>query len=129
MHCLRILLLGAPRIALNNEPHTLNRRKCLALLAYLAIEPGPHSRDALAALLWPGYDQTSARSNLRRTISLLNADLGQGWLDVERESVALPPRGRSAPTPRSFDALPRQGQAPARLPAGPYAASGRSQAP
>ena len=90
MHCLRILLLGAPRITLNNEPHTLNRRKSLALLAYLAIEPGPHSRDALATLLWPGYDQTSARSNLRRTLSLLIASIGQDWLDVERESVALP---------------------------------------
>ena len=90
MHSLKILLLGTPRIELDNQPLVFNRRKSLALLAYLAMEPGPHSRDTLAALLWPGYGQTSARSNLRRTLSLLNGSLGQGWLDVDRESIALP---------------------------------------
>ncbi len=92
MHSLKILLLGTPRIELDNQPLVFNRRKSLALFAYLAMEPGPHSRDTLAALLWPGYGQTSARSNLRRTLSLLNGSLGQGWLDVDRESIALPMR-------------------------------------
>ena len=52
----------------------------------------PHSRDSLAAFLWPGYDQTSARGNLRRTLSNLNRILGEGWLSVDREQVALPPQ-------------------------------------
>ncbi|MBE3560404.1 MAG: alpha/beta hydrolase, partial [Ktedonobacteraceae bacterium] len=48
-----------------------------------------HSRDTLAALLWPEYDQTHARATLRRTLSVLNKALAGQWLQIEREMVGL----------------------------------------
>src|SRR5262245_20830005 len=85
-----LYLLGLPRLELEGAPHYLERRKALALLIYLVLNPQAHSRDALATLFWPGYDQTSARANLRRTLSALNQTLGGSWLEIERERVALP---------------------------------------
>ncbi|MBI1877002.1 MAG: AAA family ATPase, partial [Chloroflexi bacterium] len=90
MSQLALYLLGLPRIELDDVPIQLDRRKALALLIYLAMNPQPHSRDALATLFWPGYDQTYARANLRRTLSALNQALGKKWLEVERESITLP---------------------------------------
>jgi hypothetical protein len=87
---LALYLLGLPRVELDGVPIQIDRRKALALLIYLALTPQPHSRDALATLFWPGYDQTYARANLRRTLSSLNQALDKNWLEVERESVALP---------------------------------------
>ncbi|MFN2202628.1 MAG: AAA family ATPase, partial [Caldilineaceae bacterium] len=92
MEDLAIRLLGAPIVEIDGLPHTFDRRKNLALLSYLAANAGRHSRDTLAALLWPDYRQESARSNLRRTLSLLNNELGGDWLDVQRNSVELPRR-------------------------------------
>ncbi len=39
----------------------------LALLAYLAVTRQSHSRESLAALFWPDYDQSRAHAYLRRT--------------------------------------------------------------
>ena len=64
--------LGPPQIELDGEPIRLGRHKAVALLAYLALTHQPHSRDALATLLWPDFDQSSARGQLRRTLSHLH---------------------------------------------------------
>jgi len=85
---LTLRLLGPPRIELDGQPVQLGRHKAVALLAYLALTRQPHSRDALATLLWPELDQSHARGQLRRTLSLLNRTLGNEWLDVDRETVA-----------------------------------------
>ena len=69
----------------------IGRRKAVALLAYLAVTGQPHSRDSLATLLWPEYDQSSARADLRRTLSLLNRTLGDEWLTADRETAGLNP--------------------------------------
>lgn len=90
MSQLAVYLLGLPRIELDDVPIQIDRRKALALLMYLAINPQPHSRDTLATLFWPGYDQTYARANLRRNLSAINQVLGKNWLEVERESVTFP---------------------------------------
>jgi DNA-binding SARP family transcriptional activator len=90
MSQLALYLLGLPRIELDDVPIQLDRRKALALLIYLAVSPQAQSRDALATLFWPDYDQTYARANLRRTLSSLNQALGKNWLEVERESVTFP---------------------------------------
>ena len=87
---LALYLLGLPRIELDGVPLQMERRKALALLIYLALSPQAQSRDVLAALFWPDYDQIYARANLRRTLSSLNGVLGKNWLEVERESIALP---------------------------------------
>ncbi len=91
MSRLALYLLGPPRLELDGEPVHLPRRKALALLAYLAVTGRSHSRDSLAALFWPRFDQRSARAELRRILSVINGALGKGWLTVDRETAALNP--------------------------------------
>src|SRR5690606_13799367 len=55
------------------------------------VVPQPHTRDALAALLWPDLDQTRARAALRRTLSPLRQALDRQALDVTREPLQLRP--------------------------------------
>jgi WD40 repeat protein/DNA-binding SARP family transcriptional activator len=86
---LALYLLGPPRVERDGKEVHIGRRKALALLAYLAVTGERHQRDALATLLWPEYDQSGARTDLRRTLSLLNRALGEGWLDVDRETAGL----------------------------------------
>ncbi len=89
MHRLDIALLGPPTVILDGKPVETDRRKAIGLLAYLATEAKPHSREALAALLWPDYPRASAFAYLRRTLWELNQLLGKGWIEAERDQVAL----------------------------------------
>jgi len=67
----------------------MDTRKAIALLAYLAIDHQMHTRDRLAAFLWPDLDQTRARAALRRTLSTLNKALEGHGLEITRETVQL----------------------------------------
>jgi ABC-type oligopeptide transport system substrate-binding subunit/DNA-binding SARP family transcriptional activator len=89
MSGLALFLLGPPRVELDETPVEIDRRKAVALVAYLAVTGHEHSRDTLATLLWPDYDQARARGALRRTLSVLNKALGSVWLAVDRETIAL----------------------------------------
>jgi DNA-binding SARP family transcriptional activator len=89
MSQLALFLLGTPRIEYDNQIINLDTRKAMALMAYLAVTQQRQSRDALAALLWPEYDQVHARATLRRTLSTLNKALAGNWLEIEREQVGL----------------------------------------
>lgn len=89
MNRLALAFLGLPQIEHDGVPVTVDTRKAIALLAYLAITHQHHSRDKLAALLWPDYDQSHARGALRRTLSTLHKALDGGWLDLERETIGL----------------------------------------
>lgn len=85
-------LLGAPRLVRAGRPVELDTRKAIAMLAYLALgEPSGYTRDALAALLYPDSDQTSARAALRRTLSPLRQAIGADRLETVREQVRLRP--------------------------------------
>ncbi|HSM59080.1 MAG TPA: protein kinase [Candidatus Sulfomarinibacteraceae bacterium] len=86
---LQIYLFGAPRIERDGDPVSISRRKAIALLAYLAVTGQPHSRDTLAAMLWPDYDQSGARANLRRDLSRLKQSVGDDVLLVDRSQVAM----------------------------------------
>jgi DNA-binding SARP family transcriptional activator/pimeloyl-ACP methyl ester carboxylesterase len=88
----RLSLLGAPRLERDAETLTIPRRKALALLAYLAVTGAPHSRETLATLLWPEYDQSSALANLRRELSRLKDGLGEQALTADRLQVELNPQ-------------------------------------
>src|SRR5689334_8855644 len=90
---LRLYLLGAPRLENGGETVPLERRKALALLAYLTVTGQAQPRDALAALLWPEANAGEARAALRRTLSVLNTALGGAALEVEREAIAVRPGG------------------------------------
>src|SRR5687768_2666355 len=63
--------------------------KSLAMLAYLALEPGPQSRDALAALLWGEYPDAKAKTSLRQALVHLREALPESILRIERTSVEL----------------------------------------
>lgn len=86
---LRIAVLGPPRIEVEGAPLAVDTRKAVALLAYLATTAGAHSREWLAALLWPESDRERARATLRRTLSALNSALGGRWVLADRSEVAL----------------------------------------
>lgn len=86
-----LYMFGPPRIEIDREPATIDTRKALALFVYLAVTRRPHTRDAFAGLLWPDYDQAHARATLRRTLSPLHRLLGAGYLNIERETLALQP--------------------------------------
>ncbi len=89
----QLRLFGPPQLIGDGALVPLDRRKGWALLAYLAVTRRAHSRDALAALLWPDHGQTDARANLRRELSRVREAIGRDVLDVERERIALPDGG------------------------------------
>jgi DNA-binding SARP family transcriptional activator len=66
---LSFVLLGAPQLYHNGVPLTgFARKKSLALLCYLAVTGRPHSREALAGLLWGETTETNARTSLRQAL-------------------------------------------------------------
>ncbi len=90
MSDLRICALGSPHIEHRGRLITVDTRKAIALLVYLAVEERQISRDTLATLLWPDYDQSRARAALRRTLSALHKALDESDdLAIERERVGL----------------------------------------
>src|SRR5574338_1097218 len=62
--------------------------KSVALLAYLALEPGRHSREQLTALLWGEYPEQKARASLRQALVHIR-DAFPGVVRVDRTSVEL----------------------------------------
>src|SRR5712664_3872403 len=71
----------------------LPTRKAQALLAYLALPPGQtHPRAKLAALLWGGMREESARNSLRQALFALRKALAPTTppaLSLEGDTVAL----------------------------------------
>ncbi|NUQ37753.1 MAG: tetratricopeptide repeat protein [Caldilineales bacterium] len=90
MSRLELHFLGVPQITLDGKPIATDRRKAVALLAYLALADGACSRERLAALFWPDYDTASASAYLRRTLWEINHMLGPGWIEANRQAVSLP---------------------------------------
>lgn len=84
--------LGPPRVEAAGRPVRLETRKTTALLAFLSVNQRPHSRESLAALLWPEYDSVRAPANLRRVLASLQQALGEGWLTVTRDTLAFEPK-------------------------------------
>lgn len=91
MSQLKLFFLGPPRLEHDGQSLEVDTRKAIALMAYLTVTGESHSRDALATLLWPDYDQTHARGALRRTLSSLNKALAGDWLEIDREAIGLNP--------------------------------------
>ena len=85
---LSLALLGPPVVRRDGAPVTFDTRKATALLALLAVTGREHSREQLAALLWPDADSAKGRASLRRTLSVTAAVMGDG-LVISRAAVAL----------------------------------------
>ena len=74
---------------------SLRSKKGKALLAYLALRPEhAHSRESLAALLWPDSAEGQARHSLRQSLVALRKAVGRTatqHLRVDGETVSLAP--------------------------------------
>ena len=75
MATLTVRLLGSPEITFGQQRLSFRTRKALALLIYLVIERGMHSREALMTLLWPEIPAPKAAVTLRVTLSRLRQAL------------------------------------------------------
>ncbi|GHO82669.1 ATP-binding protein [Dictyobacter formicarum] len=77
MSLLRLAVLGPPEVFHDTTRLTFPLRKAQALLLYLAVEGGMHSRSKLAAFLWPDSQPQAGRIALRNALvplrSLLDA--------------------------------------------------------
>ena len=88
---LRLLFLGSPLVELDGIPVKMDNRRAVALLSYLAVSRGKHRRDSLINLFWPDYDQSRARTLLRRNLYVLNKALTGDWLEADSETISLNP--------------------------------------
>jgi DNA-binding SARP family transcriptional activator len=90
---LELALLGSPEVRLRGQPLNLPTRKALALLVYLACEPGVHPREKLASMLWPDNDETGGRTALRKALGFLTAEFEvRGkmlFLNVNRDALSF----------------------------------------
>ncbi|HEY7074055.1 MAG TPA: hypothetical protein VH418_01740, partial [Solirubrobacteraceae bacterium] len=89
---LEVRLAGGLRLAVDGRELAPPRsRRARALLAWLALHPGPHARGELAGRFWPDVLDASARTSLRAALTELRAALGPGaaQLAAGREAVAL----------------------------------------
>ena len=91
MTSLRFRWFGTPVIEGSTGALHMPTRKATALLAFLSCSAQPHSRESLAALFWPEYNQTRAHANLRRTLAFINQILGPGILVSDREMIGIDP--------------------------------------
>jgi DNA-binding SARP family transcriptional activator len=85
----RLYLFGAPRIEYQSQAVKIERRKALALAAYLALAEQRQSRDVVAGLLWPDQDGEHARSSLRSTLRALTTSIPFEWIQADRTTLAL----------------------------------------
>lgn len=84
---LALYLLGPLKLELNNTPLIVDRRKALALMAYLVINREQYTREYLSALLWPEYDREQAFTNLRHTLWETQQAIGDSWMIASRDKV------------------------------------------
>ena len=75
MSHLHLAFLGHPEVRHGGQPVSFRTRKTLALLIYLVVEGGMHSRERLTALFWPESDRSAGRANLRSTLMYLRKAL------------------------------------------------------
>src|SRR4051794_28861491 len=98
---LSVQLLGGIAVERDGVPVPLSSLH-LRLLAFLALHPGPHNRDALAARFWP--DSPHPRASLRTAVWTLRQSLGPDVVVASRAAVAL------GPVVRDLDDPDRDGQ-------------------
>ena len=111
MGLLRLSVLGPPEVFHDERRLSFALRKAEALLLYLAVEGGLHSRSKLAALLWPDSEAPIARNALRNVLTLLRSRLADTPAAPHShllvELTQAPSRKRSAPPNEIRSAAPR----------------------
>jgi DNA-binding SARP family transcriptional activator len=88
---LQLNLLGTLELTLGGQPLlTLRSQKGIALLVYLACNPGPQRREFLADLLWDASSTAQSLSNLRTVLSRLRSHTPDHLL-ITPETIAIAP--------------------------------------
>ena len=86
---LTLHLFGTPILLQGDAGISLERRKAMALLSYLAVTETRHHRDMLVALLWPESDAAAASQALRNVLwTIRQTPLAEAILS-DRTSIAL----------------------------------------
>jgi pimeloyl-ACP methyl ester carboxylesterase/DNA-binding SARP family transcriptional activator len=86
---LELQVFGVPTAVVQGRAKRLPLKRAVALLAYLAFNPGPVPRTHLAAMLWPDADEAQGRTRLRRLAYTIERALGGGVLSSDHEGLAL----------------------------------------
>src|SRR6202162_4794853 len=96
MSQLHLSLLGEPLVKHDEHKLTFSTRKALALLVYLAVEGGLHTRKNLSEAFWPELDAEHGRAALRATLlalrKLFERTHGPGERDhlrIERDLLGI----------------------------------------
>lgn len=87
----RLTLFGRFQLEQAGGVVALPTRKTEALLAYLALHPGFHSREKLAALFWGDVGDAQARASLRAALPALRKALPPDTLLAGRDAIAFNP--------------------------------------
>jgi len=82
-------ILRSPVLLIDGIPVEQNSPKLLALLAYLVVERGYHTRELLSTLLWADSTQDRAFNNLRQVLHRLRTVLPDGTLEITRSTVGI----------------------------------------
>jgi predicted ATPase/DNA-binding SARP family transcriptional activator len=92
---LHLSLLGTPEVRHAGRLLKFRTRKELALLVYLTVEGGKHSREKITALFWPDSDEPQGRATLRRTLTDLRDTLEDvsAHLLIERDFLSFQAQG------------------------------------
>src|SRR5690348_7796759 len=96
MSQLQLSLLGVPVVKHGERTLNFSTRKALALLVYLAVEGGTHTRKTLSESFWPELDAEHGRAALRATLLELRKLLERSHepgerthLQVERDTLGI----------------------------------------
>src|SRR5207244_974635 len=103
MSQLQLSLLGTPVVKHGERALTFSTRKALALLVYLAVEGGMHTRKTLSESFWPELDAEHGRAALRATLfelrklleyshapdELVHLQIGRDTLGIAQDSQLL----------------------------------------
>src|SRR5579864_4404157 len=89
MSQLQLSLLGEPIVKHGEHTLTFSTRKALALLVYLAVEGGTHTRKTLSESFWPELDAEHGRAALRATLLELRKFLERSHAPGERAHLLI----------------------------------------
>ncbi|WP_455381641.1 BTAD domain-containing putative transcriptional regulator [Salinispira pacifica] len=88
-----VSVLGPPEITRDSKSIRLGRKKAAALLVFLVMSRQWHTRDFLAAFLWPEQSQEEARASLRKALFVIRSALGGSVFDFDEDRVRFGPAG------------------------------------
>lgn len=86
----RVWLLGALRVEGETGVIEIPGGNAQSLFAYLILSPNiPHTRERLADLLWPDAPPDRTGRNLSDLLYRLRQALGEDWLEIRGDCIAL----------------------------------------